>query len=42
MKNFGAKWLALATVVGAAARTVLNGCGGGGGGSTRQGRQRRQ
>ncbi len=29
MKNFGAKWLALATVIGAVAGLTVNGCGGG-------------
>jgi hypothetical protein len=33
MKNFGAKWLALAAVAGAAAGMALNGCSSGGGGS---------
>ncbi len=37
MKNFGAKWLALAAVVGAAAGLSLNGCGGGDGGGTGKG-----
>jgi len=37
MKNFGAKWLALAAVVGAAAGLSLNGCGGGGGGTAKGG-----
>ena len=31
MKNFGAKWLALAAVVGAAGGLSLNGCGDSGG-----------
>jgi hypothetical protein len=37
MKNFGAKWLAVAAVVGAAAGMSLNGCGGGGGTTTGKG-----
>ena len=40
MKNFGAKWLALAAVVGAVAGMSLNGCGGGDDGD-RHGRHRR-
>jgi hypothetical protein len=37
MKNFGAKWLALAVVFGAAAGLTLNGCGDSGGNDTGKG-----
>jgi hypothetical protein len=37
MKNFGAKWLALAVVFGAAAGLSLNGCGDGGGSTAKGG-----